>query len=119
MSKEFPSFGPKSEFTQRLEKKEAEGWVILGEERLTIVKFSQEAKFEQIPLQTEADIISKYRSNLAKQAPGVDFEIELLLNENSADFLKLKEILTPEEYKNALITINPEKKQYIVLAKKK
>lgn len=115
----FPSYNKKSECSIKLERLQAEGWVILGNEHLTQVQFSKEAKFEEIPFQTEAQIREKYLAQLAKQAPGVEFEIQLLLDENTQDLVKLKELLSPEEYQDALKNINPEKKIYLVLARKK
>lgn len=46
----------KTEYIDPVEKMETDGWVIVGRESLTRTKFSAEAKFIEVPYQTEESI---------------------------------------------------------------
>jgi hypothetical protein len=109
---EFPR--KESGFEKISKSKELEGWHFMGREGLTQTKFSKEAKFEEIPHQTEDEIKKRYLEFVKEQDPSSDFEIELMLDENTDKLRKLRKISTDEEYRNTLENLNPEDKHYLV-----
>ena len=103
-----------SEFDKLLKSKEAEGWYFMGRERLTQTKFSKEAKFEEAPFQTAEEIKNRYLETAKQQAPSSDFEIELILDENTDKLRRFQEISTDEEYRNVIKTLNSADKNYFI-----
>ena len=114
----FPVYHNESEFSKIRKKKEVEGWVQIGVEKLTQIKFSKDARFLEEPFQTEESIKQKYLEQLKKKYSKFKFEIELMLDENTEKLVNLRKIMDEEEYKEALKNINEEDKNYLVWARK-
>jgi len=108
-----------SEFDKLLKSKEAEGWHFVGKEGLTQTKLSEKIiKFEAIPYQTEALIKEKYLQIVKQQDPSSEFEIDLVLDENTDKLRRLREISTEEEYVEALRNLREADKVYFVFIRK-
>jgi len=112
-------FEEESEFEKLRKAKTAEGWGFLGTDGLTRTKFSKDARFEEVPFQTEEEIKAKQLMNLKNQHPEHDFEIELILDTNTPKLRGYKKILSEEEYKNIIENLRPEDKRYLIFARKK
>ena len=103
-----------SGFNKLVGDKEKEGWFFVGREQLTQTKFSHEAKFEEVPFQTEEDIKNKHLGRFRRQDPRSDFEVELVLDENTDKLKRLREISTDEEYEQIIKNLNPGDRNYFV-----
>ena len=113
MSREgFPQ--KESEFDKIRKNKEAEGWHFMGLEGLTQTRLSEEIKFEAVPYQTEEAIQDKYLKIAKQHNPSSDFEVELMLNEDTDKLRRIRKIATEEEYRNILENLNPGEKQYLI-----
>lgn len=119
MSIEKESFPFKeSHFEKLCKSKEADGWHFMGKEGLTQTKFSKEAKFEEIPYQTEDEIRARYLAEAKQQDPASDFEVELILDENTDKLRRFREIATEEEYRKVLKNLNPADRNYFVFVRR-
>ncbi|MCX6743608.1 MAG: hypothetical protein NT116_05225, partial [Candidatus Parcubacteria bacterium] len=115
-----PNFPHKeSEFEKLSKSKKAQGWDFMGQERLTMTKFSsKDALFLEVPFQTETQIKEKYLNLAKKQAPSHKFEVELILDENTEKLVQIRKISTEEEYINILNNLRDEDKNYFVFIRK-
>ena len=115
------SFPKKEDPFDRLKKdKEAQGWIIAGHESLTHTKFrSEDARFVEVPLQTEEEIIEKYLQMAKSQDPDSEFEIELVLDENTDTLRRFREMESKEEYNKILENLRDKNKSFIVYIRKK
>lgn len=113
-----PNPSSSENFSDKLKKIEAEGWVLVGQEKLTETKFDQEAKFSEVPFQTEDQIKEKYLQRLKNQIPLSNFEILLILNENTEQLARLRQVVSIEEYQKLLKNLKDTKKTYLVYARK-
>ena len=110
---------PKTNFEMLIENRRAEGWHYMGLEGLTKTKFSKEAKFEQVPDQTEDSIKEKYLNDAKQQDPTAEFEVDLVLDENTEKLRSFKKISTDGEYQDILTRLRDEDKSYFVFVRKK
>ncbi|MFA4845177.1 MAG: hypothetical protein WC654_01310 [Patescibacteria group bacterium] len=107
-----------TEFDRLRKNKEAEGWHFVGREGLTIPKLSTEAKFEEVPFQTEDGIREKYL-HLAQQAdPSSRFEVDLVLDEHTDKLTSLRKILIEEEFRSVIASLRDADKTYFVFVRK-
>ena len=107
-----------SEFDKLLKNKEAEGWHFVGKEGLTQTKFSKDAKFEEVPYQTENSIEDKYLQLARQENPFSVFEVDLVLDENTDKLRKFRAISTEEEYRNIINNLREEDRVYYVFVRK-
>jgi len=108
-----------SEFEKLSKSKKTQGWDFMGQERLTMTKFSsKDALFLEVPFQTETQIKEKYMNFAKKQAPSHKFEVELILDENTEKLVQIRKISTEEEYENILKNLRDEDKNYFVFIRK-
>lgn len=107
-----------SEFDKLRKSKEAEGWHFVGREGLTRTKFSKDAKFEEIPFQTEDSIKERYLQIATQQNPSSEFEVGLVLDENTDKLRRFREISTGEEYQDFLNNLRGADRVYFVFVRK-
>jgi hypothetical protein len=107
-----------SEFDKLLKGKEEEGWHFVGREGLTKTKFSKDAKFEEIPYQTEDSIKEKYLQMAKQEDPSSEFEVDLVLDENIEKLRRFREIGTKEEYHNIITNLREEDRVYFIFVRK-
>jgi len=107
-----------SDFDSLLRTKESAGWHFMGREGLTRTEFSKEAKFEEVPFQTEEEIKNMYLKIARQQDPTAGFEVELVLDEGSDKLKKLREISTSEKYKSVINNLHPADRKYFVFVRK-
>ena len=107
-----------SEFDKLLKGKEAAGWHFAGMEGLTQTKFSKEAKFEEVSYQTEDSIKEKYLQLAKQEDPVSEFEIDLVLNENTDKLRRFKGISTEEEYRSIISNLREADRTYLVFVRK-
>lgn len=117
IEKESPLY-KKSQFDELLKSKVAAGWYYKGMEKLTQTKFSKDAKFEEVPYQTEDAIKEKYRQIVKQEDPSSEFEVDLVLDQNTQKLLGLRRISTEEEYRNFVSNLMEKDKNYFVFVKK-
>ncbi len=79
-----------------------------GYEKLTVTRFQPDARFLDVPLQSEDDIKKKYKND--------DTEVELVLAPNHK-LEEIRKILSPEEFAKA--SVPDSEKSYYVFVKKK
>jgi hypothetical protein len=103
-----------SDFDRLCKSKKAEGWHCMGQERLTRTRLSKDVKFEEFPLQMEEEIRARYLETVKKQDPTSEFEVELLLDENTEKLRRLREILPVEEYRDILGKLKDGDKSFLV-----
>ncbi len=103
-----------SPFDALCKEKESQGWQYVSREGLTQTKFSKDAKFEEIPYQTEEEIRARYIQEARAKNPTLNFEVDLVLDQNTEKLKKLKSLISPEEYAALLERLNPEDKNYLV-----
>lgn len=119
MSTEKEGFPHKeSEFDELLKNKKAEGWYFVGREGLTQTKFSKDAKFEEVPYQTEDSIKEKYLQMAKQEDPSSEFEVDLVLDENTDKLRRLREICTEEEYRAIIGNLREAHRFYFVFVRK-
>lgn len=98
-------------FEKFLKERVTNGWAYQGKEQLTITKFnSKNGLFEDVPFQTEEDIVRKYKGS------DENTEVDLVFTPNER-IKRMQEILSPEEFANLEIT--PRDKSYFVFIRKK
>ena len=114
----YPSYA-ESELGKLRRSKEAEGWALVGREKLTKTKLSPEARFEEIPFQTEDSIREHYLKQAREQNPGSDFEVELVLDETTDKLLRIHQLVTEAEYREALTKLRDEDKMYLIFVRKR
>ncbi|OGY91707.1 MAG: hypothetical protein A3B31_02215 [Candidatus Komeilibacteria bacterium RIFCSPLOWO2_01_FULL_53_11] len=117
MKKEGP-LNAESEFDKLLAARKAAGWHYVGREGLTQTKFSDEAKFEEVPYQTEDAIKDRYLKETRQQDPSSEFEVDLVLDENTDMLRRFREILTEEEYQNIVTNLRDVDRTYFVFVRK-
>ena len=106
-----------SEFDKLLKNKEAAGWHFVGREGLTQTKFSKDAKFEQVPYQTEDSIKEKYLQLAKQENPVSEFEIDLVLDENTDKLRRFREISTEDEYRSIVSNLREADRAYLVIVR--
>ena len=84
---------------------------------MTKTKFSKEAKFEEVPYQTEDSIKEKYLQIAKQEDPVSEFEIDLVLNENTDKLRRFKEISTEEEYRSIVSNLREADRAYLVIVR--
>ena len=99
-------------FEKTLAEKAKDGWRYAEKEALTITKFSSEAKFEEISVRSEADIIKKYSEN-------GKYDVELVLDTNTQRIQDFRKILTPEEFEDLLKNLSDRDRNYFVFIRLK
>lgn len=107
-----------SYFDSLMSKRAEEGWGYAGQEQLTKIRFSHDARFLPVTTQSEESIREKYIRAAQEFEPDGKFEVDLVLDENTERLLSLKKILTPEEYQDALTRLHDEDKNYFVFVRK-
>ncbi len=89
------------------------GWKYIGEEKLTENRLSVEKeRFEEIPVQTESDIINKYSEN-------GKYDVELVLDLNTEKLQNDRLIWGQEQFNNIAKELSTKDKQYLVFIKSK
>ena len=116
---EIDHFFQKSKFDILRDQKITEGWHFMGMEGLTEIKFSKEAKFEDVTFQTEESIREKYLQIARQEDPSGEFEVDLLLDENTDRLQRFRKTSTDEEYRDILTRLNDRDKSYFVFVRKK
>lgn len=113
-----------TELKKLLTAKKAEGFLVIGKEKTTEDKFVEtnipgEKLFQSVPVTTIEEIISKYKELfLAENSRFQDVELELVLDTDTEEIKKLKQISDSEEEYKKLIDGLPEgKRNYIILAR--
>ena len=112
-------FIDKSEFERQINDMESLGWVMVSHESLTRVKFSKDASFIPEPFQTEEDIKIKYLNKAKSENPTSEYEIELVIDQNSDKLRSIKKVVSENEYQEILQNLRDEDKTLIVLMRKK
>ena len=85
----------------------------IGEEKLTENRLSVEKeRFEEIPVQTESDIINKYSEN-------GKYDVELVLDLNTEKLQNDRLIWGQEQFNNIAKELSTKDKQYLVFIKSK
>jgi len=108
-----------SAYDKIIKAKEAEGWVFVKTESLTETQFQKEdARFVEVPQQTEGFIKEKYLRIFKAQNPSGNYEVDLVLNLDTDKLRKLREILNDDEYQKILENLKPEDKEYYVFVRK-
>ena len=110
---------PKSNFETFLEQRRVEGWLYFGSEKLTKTQFSGEAKFEEVPYQTEDSIKKKHEEIAKSQDPSSEFEVELVLDENTEKLRRFRDSSTELEYQDILKNLRDRDKEYFVFVRRK
>lgn len=107
-----------SEFDKLRKNKEAEGWHFAGREGLTQTKFSKDAKFEEVPFQTEDAIREKYLQLVKRGDPSSEFEVDLVLDESTDKLRRFREISTEEEYRNVISNLREADRAYLIFVRR-
>jgi len=107
-----------SAFDRLLQTRAADGWHFAGREELTRTRFSKDAKFEQVPYQTENSIREKWLQIAKQQDPSLEFEAELVLDENTEKLRRFREIGTAEEYRTIISNLREENRAYLVFVRR-
>ncbi|OGZ15205.1 MAG: hypothetical protein A3J08_03055 [Candidatus Lloydbacteria bacterium RIFCSPLOWO2_02_FULL_51_11] len=107
-----------SEFDKLLKSREVDGWHFMGREGLTQTKFSKDAKFEEVPFQTEDAIREKYFQLARQENPSSEFEVDLVLDENTDKLRRIRELSGEEEYRNVLNNLMEADRVYFVFVRK-
>jgi len=113
---EYSPFG-ESAPNKLLEAKKAEGWNFVAREELTRTQFT-DGRFLAVPHQTEIQIREKWLQWAKEQAPAHEFEVDLVLDENTEKLKRMREISTEKEYCNILNNLGGEDKTYLVFLRK-
>lgn len=113
---EFPH--KESEFDKLLKSKEAEGWHFVAREGLTQFKLSKDLKFEAVPYQTEDSMKEKYLQIARQQDPSSEFEIDLVLDENTDRLQRFRKVSTEEEYRSIVSNLREVDRVYFVFIRK-
>ena len=111
--------GRESWFDNLLDERAEDGWKLMGKEGLTRAKLSGSGKFEPIPFQTEGDIKATYLEKAQEQDPDSEFEVDLVLDENTQKLRDIRQSSTPEEYQQHLDNLHDYDKSYLVFVRKK
>ncbi|OGZ16289.1 MAG: hypothetical protein A3G11_01175 [Candidatus Lloydbacteria bacterium RIFCSPLOWO2_12_FULL_51_9] len=90
----------------------------MGREGLTQTKFSKDAKFEEVPFQTEDAIREKYFQLARQENPSSEFEVDLVLDENTDKLRRIRELSGEEEYRNVLNNLMEADRVYFVFVRK-
>ncbi len=90
----------------------------MARENLTKVEFQEDAKFLEVPKQTEEDIREKYLKIAKENNSDTEFEVELVLDENTHTLKKMREISDDEEYKRMKEGLAPKDRTYLVFIRK-
>ncbi len=117
---EYIRYTPESPFETLLRTKEEDGWIPAGKESLTQTKFrSEDAKFVPEQYQTESAICQKYLEAAKQKDPSSEFEVDLVLDEETEKLRKFRENSTDEEYRHILTKLRPEDTHYYVFIRRK
>jgi len=111
-------FNQESEFDKLCKGKALEGWSFIAREGLTQTKFSNDAKFEEVPFQTEKSLKEKYQKIAKGQDPSSDFEVDLVLDENTDKIKRLRSVLDSDEYCRIVNNLNVGDKFYFVFMRR-
>jgi hypothetical protein len=101
-----------SSFEKLRVEKAKDGWEYAGVEKITMTKFSPEAKFDEILFQNETDIRKKYSNN-------GKYDVDLILDINTGKLQDFKKILTPDEFDKIIKNLKDEDKNYLVFIREK
>jgi len=109
---------PESAFDKLLRDKNADGWEFVAREGLTQTNFSDEAKFEETSFQTEDDIRGSYLEKLKQNDPSGEYEVDLVLDQNTDKLKSLRALSADEEFDKILESLNPADKNYFIFIRK-
>ena len=107
-----------SDFDKLLKSKEVAGWHFVGREGLTHTKAREDRRFVEVPYQTEDSIKEKYLQLAKHGDPVSEFEIDLVLDENTDKLRRFREISTEEEYRSIVSNLREADRTYLVFVRK-
>lgn len=119
--KEFPKelYRGETGFDNRVHEMEASGWIIVGHEGLARTKFSKDARFLPEVFQTADDIRKIYIDKAKQEDPSHEYEIELVLDENTDKLQSIRKVVDENQYKEILAKLKDEDKAFIVFMRRK
>jgi DNA-binding MurR/RpiR family transcriptional regulator len=109
----------KTSFDRLLEERNAEGWHYIDREGLTRTQFQQDARFVEVPYQTEEDIKNRYLQMAKQKIPQGEYEVDLVPDLNSDKLRRLKETVSEEEFQEITKNLRKEDRVYFVFLRKK
>ena len=108
-----------SPFEVLLRERSEQGWHYVGREGVTTTKFTDDARFVEVPFQTEDDIRKKYLDDARNADPASAHEVDLVFDETTDRLQRIRKISSDEEYQKILRKLPDQDKIYFVFLRKK